>query len=65
MRVKQRPSGDTSRSFQHQSHLAMRKRSCVVLTDAGVSFVRRIIDQLEVAGDRSAYGNGNDAAIHN
>ena len=37
---------DACRTFQFQSHLALRKGSCVVLTAAGAEFMGRTIDSL-------------------
>jgi hypothetical protein len=44
---------DTCRSFQHQSHLALWKRSCVVLTESGAAFVSRLTG-----------ANGADSHLH-
>ncbi len=44
-------SDDTRRSFQHQSHLALRKRSCVVLTESGATFVRQLTGYRRTQGD--------------
>ena len=42
---------DSDRSFQHQKHLALRKRTCFVLTKAGVDFLRESVLQLGTEDD--------------
>ena len=51
---------DACRSFQFQTHLALRKRSCVVLTAAGAAFIGRSIDSLHA--ENSQAGNRHDAS---
>jgi hypothetical protein len=54
-------SSDTTRSFQrqHKDNLALRKRTCVVLTDLGIAFVRKFVVQIEMDTEMSLRRNGN------
>lgn len=47
---------DAARSFQHQEHLALWKRSCFVLTTSGVDFVQESVVQVDTE-DMSDYSS--------
>ena len=46
-------AGDSERTFQHEKHLALRKRSCFVLTESGVNFIQHTLLQFDSDNDKS------------